>query len=161
MHELKKQMGKLTRLEKTQLKKGDKTILYEKLGLLEEKDLKAQYAKFGVKEGTADNEEELIEQIQEKQLLGRKRQKSRFHNRRAEGAKEHALNMIQDIKAEKEHMEQLNEEEQMEANAKKAQMKQLFRDDEDENNLFVPLIIKASQAGALETLLTEAAKIIN
>ena len=58
-------------------------------------------------------------------------------------------------------MEQLNEEEQMEANAKKAQMKQLFRDDEDENNLFVPLIIKASQAGALETLLTEAAKIIN
>ena len=58
-------------------------------------------------------------------------------------------------------MEQLNEEEQMEANAKKAQMKQLFRDDEDENNLFVPLIIKASQAGALETLLTEATKIIN
>ena len=40
-------------------------------------------------------------------------------------------------------------------------MKQLFRDDEDENNLFVPLIIKASQAGALETLLTEATKIIN
>ena len=42
-----------------------------------------------------------------------------------------------------------------------AQMRQLFRDDEDENNLFVPLIIKASQAGALETLLTEATKIIN
>ena len=41
-------MGKLTRLEKSQLKKGDKTILYEKLGLLEEKDLQEKFAKFKV-----------------------------------------------------------------------------------------------------------------
>ena len=161
VHELKKQMGKLTRLEKSQLKKGDKTILYEKLGLLEEKDLKAQYAKFGVKEGDAGDEEAVMEQIQGKQLLGRKRQKSGFHNRRATGAKEHALNMMADIKEEKLQMEQLTEEELMEANAKKAQMKQLFRDDEDESTLFVPLILKASQAGALETLLTEATKVIS
>ena len=39
-------------------------------------------------------------------------------------------------------------------------MKEIFRDDDDENNLYVPLIIKASQAGALETLLTETSNIV-
>jgi hypothetical protein len=40
IHDLKKSMGKLTKVEKIALRKGDKTILYDKLGLLEEKDLK-------------------------------------------------------------------------------------------------------------------------
>ena len=40
VHAMKKAVGKLTRLEKQQLKSGDKTVLYERLGLLEEKDLK-------------------------------------------------------------------------------------------------------------------------
>ena len=57
-------MGKLTRLEKTQLKKGDKTILYEKLGLLEEKDLKAKFAKFKVNQNDMEDQDELIEQVQ-------------------------------------------------------------------------------------------------
>lgn len=32
-------MGKLTKLEKRAIKSGNKTILYEKLGLLEDKDV--------------------------------------------------------------------------------------------------------------------------
>jgi len=40
VHEMKKAVGKLSKAEKTQMKKGDKTVLYERLGLLEEKDLK-------------------------------------------------------------------------------------------------------------------------
>ncbi len=40
MHDLKKQVGKLSKAEKIAVRKGDKTVLYEKLGLLEEKDLK-------------------------------------------------------------------------------------------------------------------------
>jgi hypothetical protein len=37
---MKKSIGKLSKSEKVNLRKGDKTVLYEKLGLLEEKDLK-------------------------------------------------------------------------------------------------------------------------
>lgn len=49
VHDMKKAVGKLTRLEKQQLKSGDKTVLYERLGLLEEKDLKLYQSKYGLK----------------------------------------------------------------------------------------------------------------
>ena len=44
--EIKKSVGKLTRIEKSRIKAGDKTILYEKLGLVEEKDLLQYQSKF-------------------------------------------------------------------------------------------------------------------
>jgi hypothetical protein len=37
--QMKKEIGKLSKIEKVALKKGDKTILYEKLGLVEQADL--------------------------------------------------------------------------------------------------------------------------
>ena len=74
--------------------------------------------------------------------------------------KEHVVNMIQDINEEKKKMDELDDDERREEQEKKAKIKELFRDDDDENNLYVPLIIKASQAGALETLLTETTKVI-
>lgn len=40
VHDLKKSVPKMTKIEKVATRKGDKTMLYEKLGLLEEKDLK-------------------------------------------------------------------------------------------------------------------------
>ena len=43
--------------------------------------------------------------------------------------------------------------------AEKAELKALFRDDDDAVKYY-PLIIKANQAGSLETLLTETVKII-
>ena len=68
--------------------------------------------------------------------------------------------MIQDISEEKKKLDDLTEEERRSEAEKKARLKEIFRDDEDENNLYVPLIIKASQAGALETLLTETSNIV-
>jgi hypothetical protein len=44
--EIKKSVGKLTSLEKSRIKAGDKTILYEKLGLVEDKDLTSLQHKF-------------------------------------------------------------------------------------------------------------------
>lgn len=52
---LKKSVGKLTRLEKSRIKAGDKTILYEKLGLVEEKDLSRLQHQFKIK--SADMED--------------------------------------------------------------------------------------------------------
>ena len=49
MHDIKSKVGKLTRIEKRAIKGGDKSILYERLGLLEEKDLKGYLAKFSMK----------------------------------------------------------------------------------------------------------------
>ena len=39
VHDIKSQIGKLTRIEKRAIKGGDKKVLYERLGLLEETDL--------------------------------------------------------------------------------------------------------------------------
>ena len=50
-HELKKNVKKLTRIEKGKLYAGDKTIMYEKLGLVEEADLERYRKKLGIKRG--------------------------------------------------------------------------------------------------------------
>lgn len=54
----------------------------------------------------------------------------------------------------------MDEEEFQQAQAEKAKLKALFRQDDDEFRYY-PLIIKANQAGSLETLLMEATKIIS
>lgn len=50
-HELKKNVKKLTRIEKGKIYGGDKTIMYEKLGLVEESDLERYRKKLGIKKG--------------------------------------------------------------------------------------------------------------
>ena len=55
VNEMKKKMGKLTRLEKRAIKGGDKSIIYEKLGMLEESDIQAYKGKYGVKEEDLDD----------------------------------------------------------------------------------------------------------
>lgn len=47
-HDVKSKIGKLTRIEKRAIKGGDKSVLYERLGLLEEKDLKGYLSKFSM-----------------------------------------------------------------------------------------------------------------
>ena len=49
VHDMKKKAGSLTRIEKRKLYGGDKSILYEKLGLVEEQDLEKYRKKFGIK----------------------------------------------------------------------------------------------------------------
>lgn len=56
-------------------------------------------------------------------------------------------------------MEQMDEEELQQLQAEKAKMKAMFREDVGDDQYF-PIIVKSNQAGTLETLMTEAQKII-
>ena len=58
---MKSKIGKLTRLEKRAIKGGDKSVLYERLGLLEEKDLKGYLSKFSMKKHDIHDSEQLQE----------------------------------------------------------------------------------------------------
>ena len=69
------------------------------------------------------------------------------------------MNIYQDLEREKQELEELDEDEAMQKQAEKAKLKALFRQDDDDVKYY-PLIIKANQAGSLETLLTETVKII-
>lgn len=70
------------------------------------------------------------------------------------------MQMFQDIQSDKKVLEQLDEDEAIELQAQKSKLKQMFRDDDDDSQLYVPLIIKACQSGALETLESEARRLI-
>jgi len=67
------------------------------------------------------------------------------------------VDLIQTRNDESERLKDLDDDEVLEAEREKARIQDLFR---DESAGGCPIVIKASQAGALETLLTEAAKII-
>ena len=67
--------------------------------------------------------------------------------------------MMSEIEQEKRELEEMTEGEKMARQAEKAKLKALFRQDDDSENYY-PLIIKANQAGSLETLLVETQKII-
>lgn len=54
VHDLKKQVHGLTRVEKGKLYSGDKTILYDKLGLADEEDLDKYRGKVGIKDPDID-----------------------------------------------------------------------------------------------------------
>lgn len=51
MNDLKKKMKGLSRMEKRKLYSGDKTIMYEKMGLIEESDIEKYRKKLGLKKG--------------------------------------------------------------------------------------------------------------
>ena len=69
--EIKKRIGKLTRWEKRRIKAGDKTLLFSRLGIAEEKDIDALKKKFGVK--SALDEQNIEEVLEGKTNIGRKR----------------------------------------------------------------------------------------
>ena len=71
----------------------------------------------------------------------------------------HFKNIYHDLEQKRKDEDEMDEEELQQAQAEKAKLKALFREDDDGVQNY-PLIIKANQAGSLETLLTETAKII-
>jgi hypothetical protein len=146
VHDMKKAVGKLTRVEKVALKKGDKTILYEKLGLLEEKDLKLYQTKFGIKNEQMTNEEDLIENLKDKTIISHKRTRSKYHKAREAMGKEHFVSMLHQMEEDKKLMSEMDEEELQQAQAQKAKLKSMFREDLNDEN-FCPIIIKCNQAG--------------
>ena len=82
VHDMKKAIGKMSKVEKVAMRKGDKSILYEKLGLVEQKDLDLYKSKFGIKAEQMGNEEELKDALEDKSILTARRQRSRYHRAR-------------------------------------------------------------------------------
>lgn len=101
MHDIKSKIGKLTRIEKRKIKGGDKTLLYERLGLLEEKDLKQYYAKYGIKEDNIADHEQLQEDLEGRTKLGRRKQRSRFAKMKEQVDKDLLLKVHENLEKEK------------------------------------------------------------
>ena len=62
--------------------------------------------------------------------------------------------MKHNLDEDKLRMEHMDEDELQQAQAEKAKLKAMFREDVGEDQFF-PIIIKSNQAGTLETLMTE------
>ena len=158
-HDLKKQIGKLTRQEKVAIKRGDKTVLYTKMGLVEDADLKRYQTKFGISDDALESTTQLTENLADKNILGKKRQRSRYHKNRQLQEKDRFVDMLDQIDQRKQAIEGMDDEERRQMEAHQAKMKAVFREDGDDE-FFCPLIIKTNQAGVLETILTETEKIV-
>lgn len=68
--------------------------------------------------------------------------------------------MMHDLEEQKRAYEELDEDRKLEIQGERAKLKAMFREDDETEESYFPLIVKANQAGSLETLLTEANKII-
>lgn len=75
--EIKKKIGKLTRLEKRKIKAGDKTLLFHRLGIAEESDINKLKKRFGI-QSSIDNEENINEIIDGKSNIGRRKSKRKL-----------------------------------------------------------------------------------
>ena len=108
---MKKKMGKLTRIEKRAVKGGDKSIIYEKLGMLQESDINAYKGKYGVKDEDVDDAESLRDSLSDKSRLGTKKSKSRFHRKKEQANKEHFITMVENYNEEQSRLAELDEDE--------------------------------------------------
>ena len=104
-------MGKLTRIEKRAVKGGDKSIIYEKLGMLQESDINAYKGKYGVKDEDVDDAESLRDSLNDKSRLGTKKSKSRFHRKKEQANKEHFITMVENYNEEQSRLAELDEDE--------------------------------------------------
>lgn len=111
VHDIKSRVGKLTRIEKRKIKGGDKTLLYERMGLLDEKDLKQYYAKYGIKQDSITGQEQLQEELEGRTKLGRRKIRSRFHNMKEQQDKDLLMKVHENLEKERQEMEEMNEEE--------------------------------------------------
>jgi translation initiation factor IF-2 len=64
---------------------------------------------------------------------------------------------VAELQAEKAKMKEMDEEEKAKYTEEKMKLKEVFRDEDIKH---FPIILKASTAGVLETLLTETDKLI-
>jgi Translation-initiation factor 2 len=159
----------LTRIEKGKIYGGDKTIMYEKLGLVEENDLERYRKKLGIKKGVdlTSMDVEDVDSILEKgsQNLSQavsasanpKKKQTYMQKKKLDYDREEFKKIIGDLKEEKEKLEIMDEEERKQYQEEKLKLKEVFRDEDVKH---YPIIIKASTAGVLETLLKETDKFI-
>ena len=74
--EIKSKIGKLTRWEKRRIKAGDKTILYQRLGIAEDQDINRLKKKFGVKSKL--DEQNIEEILDERSNIGKRKSRRKI-----------------------------------------------------------------------------------
>lgn len=102
--EIKKKMKGLTRLEKRKLYGGDKTIMYEKMGLVEESDIEKYRKKLGIKKGIdlttkdAEEVEAIVEEAANAQMMenGKKKKVNFFTKRNLDFNKEEFKKIVKE-----------------------------------------------------------------
>jgi len=151
--EIKKSIGKLTRMEKRRIKAGDKTVIFQRLGIAEEEDIDRLKRRFGVK--SKQDEQNIDEILESATNLGKKRSRRKVANEQM--AKDNLKSMIEERNQQLEDEQLMDEDEIKQQQMMKAKVQEMFRDD---HLGYQPVIIKSSQAGSLETLMVEAEKII-
>jgi hypothetical protein len=163
VHNLKKQVHGLSRIEKGKLYGGDKTILYDKLGLINESDLEKYKGKVHIKDEIdfkGISEEALDKMLEDTGFYIK--HKARKKNPSKMWKKEFDIkefkHLVSEYQKEQEKLEGMNESERAQYVSERARIKEYLRDDTPK---YFPLIIKASTAGTLETLLRETEKAIN
>lgn len=171
-HELKKKVKGLSRIEKGKIYSGDKTIMYEKLGLVEESDLERYRKKLGIRKGIdlaeidLDDVDSILEasaqagqgtnNVKDPNANPRKKQ-TNLQKAKKDFDKEEFKKIVSELQAEKQKLSQMDDDERKKYNDEKMKLKEVFR---DEDIRHFPIILKASTAGVLETLLTETDKLI-
>lgn len=171
-HDLKKGVKGLTRIEKSKIYGGDKTIMYEKLGLVEESDLERYRKKLGIRKGVdlASIDLEDVDSILEasqaegkgtnyiKDPKSNPNKKMGYMQRaKKEFDKEEFKKIVSDLQSEKQKLNEMSEQEKLKYQEEKLKLKEVFR---DEDVRHFPIILKASTAGTLETLMQEVEKVI-
>ena len=98
-HDLRKQIHGLGRIEKGKLYGGDRTILYEKMGLIDENDIEKYRKKLGIKKeiNVAELDEETLDLILENKEQGtRKKSRSPLQIAKKEFEKEELKKIVLD-----------------------------------------------------------------
>ena len=108
--EIKQKIGKLTRQEKRRIKAGDKTVLFQKLGIADEEDIDKLKRRFGVK--SKQDEENLDEVLASKSNLGKKTSRRKIANE--EQAKDDLKRLIQERNDQLEQESMMDEHELIE-----------------------------------------------
>ncbi len=160
-HDLRKQVHGLSSVEKGRVYSGDRTPIYDKLGILDESDLERYRRKLHIKDKSLDLTNLADDDIQE--ILNRfKVKKSKpYMQPKKQYDIEEFKRIVKDFRQEKEKVEGMDPEEREKYLEDKNQLKDILRPDSEEKGMkHYPLIIKASSAGTLETLITEVEKIM-
>lgn len=116
--ELKKSIGKLSKFEKRRIKAGDKTVIFHKLGIIEEEDINKLKRKFGIK--TKEDENNIDEILDSKSNVGRRKSKWKLQNE--DEIKTQLKDMIKMRNENKEIEKTLTEEELLDRQKEKAKI---------------------------------------
>eukprot|EP00347_Sterkiella_histriomuscorum_P003228 403365101 len=164
--DMKKKIKGLTRMEKRKMYGGDKSIMYEKIGLVEESDIDKYRKKLGIKKNVTDlvskdaeDVEDLVSEAAAVQMQGIN-SKTKHKGRQVklkQFEQDEFKKILHNYQEEQKKREAMSPVEQARYDQERQKLKEVYRDEDVKH---FPIMIKASQAGVLETLLKEAEKVV-